>query len=63
MTVNPPARKISDADIARIRKTMLELGAEIGQFGAALASYQSRVRRMLVQPGDAGERGTAGGFP
>ena len=63
MAGEPSTRRISDDDAARIREKMDGVGAEIGQFKAALASYQSKVRRILVQLGDGGERGAGEGFP
>ena len=63
MTEKPPIGKISDDDMARIQEKMLELGTEIGNFKAALASYQSRIRRTLVRLGDAEEQNVRGGIP
>ena len=63
MAGEPSTRRISDDDAACIREKMNGVGAEIGQLRAALASYQSRVRRILVQLGDGGERGAGEGFP
>ena len=55
--------KISDDDISRIREKMLELGTEIGNLKAALASYQSRIRRTLIHLGDAEGQNVRGGVP
>lgn len=52
MTGKLSAQRISDEEIARIRERMLELGEQISDFRAALDSYQSGIRRALVQRGD-----------
>ena len=60
MARKPPARRISQGDIARIRARMSELGSEIRGLRVAMASYQSEIRRVLIRLGDAEEWSTGG---
>ena len=53
----------SDDDIVRIWKMVLDLGIEIKQFRAALESYQSKIRRTLIQTNDAAVQNIGGQNP
>ena len=53
----------SDDDIVRIWKIVLDLGIEIKQFRAALESYQSKIRRTLIQTNDAAVQNVGGQNP
>ena len=53
----------SDDDITRIWKMVLDLGVEIEQFKAALESYQSKIRRTLIQTNDVAVQNVGGQDP
>ena len=53
----------SDDDIVRIWKIVLDLGIEIKQFRAALESYQSKIRRTLIQTNDVAVQNVGGQNP
>ena len=57
------SRGIADSDIVRIREGMPRLGAEIGQFGAALEARQASVRKAIIPHSDAAERNTERATP
>ena len=53
----------SGDDIVHIWKMVLDLGIEIKQFRAALESYQSKIRRTLIQTNDAAIQNVGGQNP